>query len=124
MGCDAGEVAGAAATVSLRFLVERDIRLDRLRFRRHHAPVAESVYAVVSKTIVERHVGSNPTGGTTAGRRQLMLSTRQSDVEMHHVAPGAGYGTSCWPTVMSCSGVNRKSVIATSRPVVRSTLRM
>ena len=28
------------------------------------APVAELAYAMVSNTIAERHVGSNPTGGT------------------------------------------------------------
>jgi hypothetical protein len=30
------------------------------------APVMEPVYMMVSKTIAERRVGSNPTGGTTA----------------------------------------------------------
>src|SRR4051794_39945607 len=32
------------------------------------APVAELGYAMVSNTIAERHVGSNPTGGTSGAQ--------------------------------------------------------
>jgi hypothetical protein len=33
-----------------------------------HAPVMELAYMMVSNTIAERRVGSNPTGGTIGGR--------------------------------------------------------